>query len=49
VGCAAGVLGGLGLTAYLTRDFDARDAPQAVLTPALLGRDGAGMGLVGSF
>jgi hypothetical protein len=49
VGCAAGVLGGLGLTAYLTRDFDARDAPQAVLTPALLGRDGAGLALVGSF
>ncbi|WP_163989632.1 hypothetical protein [Pyxidicoccus caerfyrddinensis] len=49
VGSAAGVLGGLGLAAYLSRDFDVRDAPQAVLTPALLGRDGAGVALLGRF
>lgn len=49
VGSAAGVVGGLGLAAYLSRDFDVRDAPQAVLTPALLGRDGAGLALLGRF
>ncbi|NMO17692.1 hypothetical protein HPC49_22160 [Pyxidicoccus fallax] len=49
VGTAAGVVGGLALTAYLTRDFDTPDAPQAVLTPTLLGRDGMGLAVVGRF
>ncbi|MCP3136067.1 hypothetical protein [Pyxidicoccus xibeiensis] len=50
VGTAAGVVSGLVLTTYLTRNFDApRDAPQALLTPAVVGRDGAGMALVGTF
>jgi hypothetical protein len=49
VGSAAGVVGGLALTTYLTRDFDSRDAPQAVLAPTLLGRDGLGLALGGRF
>ncbi len=50
VGSAVGVVSGLALTAYLTRDLDTRGAaPQAVLTPALLGRDGAGLALSGRF
>ncbi|WP_164008799.1 hypothetical protein [Pyxidicoccus trucidator] len=49
VGSAAGVVTGLAVTAYITRDFDARNAPQAVLTPAIVGRDGAGVALSGRF
>lgn len=49
LGSAAGVVAGLGLAAYLSRDFDVRGAPQAVLTPTLLGHDGAGLALVGRF
>ncbi|QSQ20538.1 hypothetical protein JY651_35645 [Pyxidicoccus parkwayensis] len=49
VGAAAGVVSGLGLAAYLSRDFDSHDAPQAVLTPTLLGRDGAGVAVLGRF
>ncbi|MFP2932924.1 hypothetical protein ACLESO_48805, partial [Pyxidicoccus sp. 3LG] len=50
VGSAAGVVGGLVLATHLTRDFDAPGTgPQAMLTPTLMGRDGAGMALVGRF
>lgn len=49
VGTAAGVVGGLALAAYLTRDFDAPEAPRALLAPTLLGRDGMGLALLGTF
>ncbi|MBZ4418739.1 hypothetical protein [Myxococcus sp. RHSTA-1-4] len=49
VGSAVGVVGGLALTTYLTRNFDAPEAPQATLTPALLGRDGMGVAVLGRF
>ncbi|MFP2911606.1 hypothetical protein ACLESD_42590 [Pyxidicoccus sp. 3LFB2] len=49
VGSAVGVVTGLAVTAYITRDFDGRNGPEAVLTPALLGKDGAGVALSGRF
>jgi hypothetical protein len=46
VGSAVGVVAGLGLTTFLTRDFDAPDddMPTVSVVPATLGRHG-GMGL----
>lgn len=49
IGTSLGVLAGLGTAAYLTRDFDAPDAPQATVVPALMGREGAGVAVVGRF
>jgi hypothetical protein len=49
IGTAAGVIAGLGTAAYLTRDFDASDAPQATVVPAVMGREGAGVAVVGRF
>lgn len=49
VGTGVGVLAGLGTAAYLTRDFDAPEAPQATVVPSLMGREGAGVAVVGRF
>ncbi|RYZ36985.1 MAG: hypothetical protein EOO71_29755 [Myxococcaceae bacterium] len=44
VGAATGVVAGLAATAFLTRNFDAPDAPAVSIVPAVMGRHG-GMGL----
>ncbi|WP_342378519.1 tetratricopeptide repeat protein [Myxococcus stipitatus] len=44
-----GAVGGLALVTYLTRDFDGPALPQAVLTPAIMGRNGAGLAMAGRF
>lgn len=51
VGAGIGVLGGLGLTTYITRDFDApdTDTPKVALAPAAMGRGGAGLAIGGRF
>lgn len=49
ISAGVGALGGLALTAYLTRNFDAPRVPQVMLTPTLMGREGAGMALAGQF
>ncbi|TQF10661.1 hypothetical protein FJV41_38350 [Myxococcus llanfairpwllgwyngyllgogerychwyrndrobwllllantysiliogogogochensis] len=49
ISAGVGVLGGLALTAYLTRNFDAPRLPQVMLTPTLMGKEGAGMALAGQF
>ncbi|NOJ79967.1 hypothetical protein HNV28_16735 [Myxococcus xanthus] len=49
VGSGVGVLGGLALTTYLTRDFDALDAPQVTLAPLTTPRGGTGVSMVGRF
>lgn len=49
ISAGVGALGGLALTAYLTRNFDAPRLPQVMLTPTLMGREGAGMALAGQF
>jgi hypothetical protein len=49
LGTAAGVLGGLAFTTYVTRNFDAPEGPQAVLTPTVIGRDGMGVAVLGRF
>jgi hypothetical protein len=51
VGSAVGTLSGLGLTTWLTRNFDGppESAPQVTLAPTLLGRQGAGLVLGGRF
>ena len=51
VGAGIGALTGLGLTTYITRDFDTPDThtPQVAFAPALLGRGGAGLAIGGRF
>ncbi|NVJ27902.1 hypothetical protein HUW62_42530 [Myxococcus sp. AM011] len=49
ISAGVGALGGLALTAYLTRNFDAPRVPQVMLTPTLMGKEGAGMALAGQF
>ncbi|WP_338871116.1 hypothetical protein [Myxococcus stipitatus] len=44
-----GAAGGLALMTYLTRNFDSPGLPQAVLTPAIMGRNGAGLAMAGRF
>ncbi|AGC42102.1 hypothetical protein MYSTI_00752 [Myxococcus stipitatus DSM 14675] len=44
-----GAVGGLALVTYLTRNFDGPRLPQAVLTPAIMGRNGAGLAMAGRF
>jgi hypothetical protein len=51
IGSAVGALGGLGLTTWITRDFDGPpdSGPQVTLAPTLMGRQGAGLVLGGRF
>ncbi|ATB45204.1 hypothetical protein MYMAC_000788 [Corallococcus macrosporus DSM 14697] len=49
VGSGFGVLGGLALTTYLTRNFDAPDAPQVALAPLTTPQGGKGVSMVGRF
>ncbi|MCE9673017.1 hypothetical protein LY474_34945 [Myxococcus stipitatus] len=49
IASSVGAVAGLGLTAYLTRHFDGRRAPEVVFTPSLMGRDGAGLAMLGRF
>lgn len=49
VGSGIGVLGGLALTTYLTRNFDIADAPQVTLAPLTTPRGGTGISMVGRF
>ncbi|WP_426733524.1 hypothetical protein [Myxococcus faecalis] len=49
IGTGIGVMGGLALTAYLTRNFDARRLPPVAVTPTLMGRNGAGLAMGGQF
>ncbi|MFL5348027.1 MAG: hypothetical protein ACJ8AT_24820 [Hyalangium sp.] len=51
VGAGLGALAGLGLTTYITRDFDAPDTetPRVALAPAVMGRGGAGLAIGGRF
>ncbi|QSQ11247.1 hypothetical protein [Myxococcus landrumensis] len=44
-----GAVGGLALVTYLTRDFDGPGLPQAMLAPAIMGRNGAGLAMAGRF
>ncbi|WIG94803.1 hypothetical protein [Myxococcus sp. SDU36] len=49
LGSGIGVLGGLALTTYLTRNFDLPDAPQVTLAPLTTSRGGTGVSMVGRF
>jgi hypothetical protein len=50
VSAGVGALAGLGAATLLTRDFDAPDAPQVTVAPAMMGRHGgAGLALLGRF
>ncbi len=49
IGSGIGVLGGLALTTYLTRNFDAPDAPQVTLAPLTTPHGGKGLSLAGRF
>ncbi|WP_255208099.1 hypothetical protein [Myxococcus sp. AM009] len=49
LGSGIGVLGGLALTTYLTRNFDLEDAPQVTLAPLTTSRGGTGVSMVGRF
>ncbi|WP_426756848.1 hypothetical protein [Myxococcus sp. Y35] len=49
VGSGFGVLGGLALTTYLTRNFDAPDAPQVTLAPLTTKHGGTGVSVFGRF
>jgi hypothetical protein len=51
IGAAFGTLAGLGLTTYITRDFDGPSTPEpeVTLAPTVLGHGGAGLMLGGRF
>jgi hypothetical protein len=50
IGAGVGALAGLGLAAWLTRDFDGPSSgTEVALAPAVMGRDGAGLVLGGRF
>ncbi|QDF02355.1 hypothetical protein BHS04_03905 [Myxococcus xanthus] len=49
MGSGIGVLGGLALTTYLSRNFDLPDAPQVTLAPLTTSRGGTGVSMVGRF
>ncbi|MBN1204501.1 MAG: hypothetical protein JXB05_06220 [Myxococcaceae bacterium] len=51
IGAGIGALSGLGLTTWITRDFDdpSPSSPQVTLAPTLMGREGAGLVLGGRF
>lgn len=50
IGAGIGTLGGLGLSTWLTRDFDTPSTgPEVTLAPTLMGREGAGLVLAGRF
>ncbi|RKG73382.1 hypothetical protein [Corallococcus terminator] len=50
VGTATGVVAGLAATAFLTRNFDAPDAPAVTIVPAAMGRHGGmGLAMLGQF
>lgn len=51
VGAAVGAVGGLALTAYITRDFDgpSTPAPEVAVAPTVMGRGGVGLALGGRF
>ncbi|KFE66668.1 hypothetical protein [Hyalangium minutum] len=51
IGAAVGAVGGLALTAYITRDFDgpSTPAPEVAVAPTVMGRGGVGLALGGRF